>query len=139
MKVELYSSTQDFVRAALEVAFILNLIASIRQEIVDLIDEDASERMRRLFSAGSMIDAVNFAVSAGQVVFWVDLVFGALHVFEIEPRYVVYKDLRSKARFFKVDGEQGPCCPHWTDTPPRPPSSASARHRSLSGASGLLY
>lgn len=66
VKIELYSTRTDFVRAGLEFAFILNLIMSIRQEVMDILDTPSEDRMRRLFSAGSYVDFLNFALSAGQ-------------------------------------------------------------------------
>lgn len=64
VKIELYRSTKDGIRAALELAFIVNLIASIRQEVIDVLE--SKDRLKRLFSAESYVDFLNFSLSAIQ-------------------------------------------------------------------------
>ena len=114
LPVNLYSTTQNWVRAALEGIVALIIAYAAASRVIALL-ADIREAgsltggiMRRLLNGRALVDDVIVILLVMSLLVWWSYVFSYLLPLEVEPRYSVYDDLAAAARYLLHNREGTP-------------------------------
>ncbi|KAK3277010.1 hypothetical protein CYMTET_14957 [Cymbomonas tetramitiformis] len=107
IKIELYETSNDILRACFEVLFAAMIISSAFIECREIWDIVAREKSARTYfkSLWNYIDITSIILSAMIAASWVFFVVTQAQRFSMEPRYEVYAKLESYGRWLKLNGQ----------------------------------
>eukprot|EP00897_Mesotaenium_endlicherianum_P006639 jgi/Mesen1/6002/ME000306S05267 len=104
LSVELYASSRDWLRFALEVLFVAGVLYNVKEEALEMMDAKrrTGKYSNHFTTLANYIDAVSMAIQLGGIFLWLYLAVFQARPFSIRPRYDMYDDLHSTAQYWQL-------------------------------------